>query len=446
MRIAYLRQIFPLNSTTFLMEEVASLIAAGHEVRVFADLCNFEGLHEKVIETGLFDYIRYPRPAWTWRERVTGALRFAAKLGVQPRFRRQYTRNLLRDPRRDLGRLRAAGGGALAELPDFVADALRLGNLSLALRQRTLAATSFEPDVIHCPFLYPWEARTIEALRARFPGTPVTIALRALDLHRDPRHDHEHAIRLAALSRASRLITISRYNRDHIQHADHLASLDPALRDPARVPIVHSAIDTRLFAPDPHIAKLPNQIACVARFTPMKGLHYLVLACALLAERGVDIRCVIIGDGDLRGALAALIAQRGLAARIRVIPSATQRQVREVLAHSEVFVLPCLPLFNGDRDILPNSVKEAMAMELPVVTSDTSGIDELVVDGQSGLLVPPGQPLALADAIERLLGDPGLRQRLGRAAREVVVRDFDTRGESRKLTEVFADVIANAHR
>ena len=84
---------------------------------------------------------------------------------------------------------------------------------------------------------------------------------------------------------------------------------------------------------------------------------------------------------------------------------------------ANIFVLPCIVAQNGLRDILPNALKEAMAMELPVVTSDISGIEELVEDGQSGLLVPPNNAEALADALERLLADEAMRQTMGKKGR-----------------------------
>ncbi len=424
------------------MEEVAGLLRAGHEVQVQAAVCDFAGLHDKNITMGIFDHVVYAAPHFGARDRLDKAARLLGQVALRPGFVARYRRNLLAGrsyPELFRTALRATTAGGLTTLFD---RALGLGNLSLALDQQAKATSEFVPDVIHCPFLFEWECGRLAALLERNPGTPFTVSLRALDLYLFARRDELRARRIEALRSAAKLITIARVNRDYIATSEHLDTLAPALRDPAQVPIVHSGIDPRFFAPDPRIAKRPRQIAAVARVVPMKGLHFLVLACAILRERGVDVRCVIVGEGSARPALEALIKGRGLEAHIELRPIATQHEVRQVLAESEVFALPCVVLANGDRDILPNSVKEAMAMELPVVTSDISGIDELVSDGVSGLLVPPSAPLALADRIAELLADHTLRERLGKAARAVVLEHFDSERESSKLATILEHVVA----
>lgn len=422
MRIAYLRSIFPLVSNTFIMEEVASLLALGHDVRVFADHPGLDVVHAKVHEARLFDRIEYVDPGSSG----AGALaRLAAKVALRPGTAARVARKL---PSASWSTLARAG---LERGPRSVIErTARLGNVSLALR----APSRWSPEVIHVPFLYDWEAAVAERLRAAHPGVPLVAALRAIDLHLDPTIDEGRETRLRALAKADRLVTIARFNARVIA-GDPAFDRVPARRD---VAIVHSAIDTTFFAPRPEIAKRPRQIACVARLVPPKGIQHLIVACRLLVERGHDVRCVIVGDGHLRSALVALAA--GLGDRVEFVGVADQARVRAVLAASEVFALPCTVRPNGDRDVLPNSVKEAMAMELPVVTSDISGIDELVHDGVDGVLVPPDRPGVLADAIARLFADPALRERLGRAARATIVRDFETRTEAAKLAAVLGEV------
>ena len=96
-----------------------------------------------------------------------------------------------------------------------------------------------------------------------------------------------------------------------------------------------------------------------------------------------------------------------------------------------------MPASNGKREGIPNVLKEAMACGLPVVASDISGIPELVEEGRSGLLVPPGDTAALADALQRLYDDPALRRSMGRAGRERIVDEFDLRASTRRRAELF---------
>jgi len=481
MKIAYVRQEFPKNSETFLIEEVASLLRAGHEVRVVAQRSGVTGLHARVLESRLFDHIDYEPVAPGLRAGYQHLRQFIGRVR-RDHYGAGYWRNLVPDASLATSLIEVLRSSGPRGLARALERSTRLDNLSLALDpvQRPAESPSvawatalpeafgrmakpgleafgrmakpgleafaheFVPDVIHCPFLFAWEAEKVAALSQRY-RVPHTITLRACDLYRELPESADQALRLAVLTSAARIITISRFNRDHIMRAS-----DPRSRAAAsvstQIPIVHSGIDTRRFAPDPTVRKVPNQIAAVARLVPMKGLDLLVRAVARLHQDGHQVRCIIVGEGPQRARLAALIREHRLGAYVELRGVASQTEVREILAASTLFVLPCVVDPTGDRDILPNSVKEAMAMQLPVVTSDISGIDELVRDDATGLLVPPGSVPAIASAITSLLADPARRERLGMAARAAVVCDFDSANEAAKLAIVLSEVCEAARR
>jgi glycosyltransferase involved in cell wall biosynthesis len=114
----------------------------------------------------------------------------------------------------------------------------------------------------------------------------------------------------------------------------------------------------------------------------------------------------------------------------------TQDELCDEYARADALCLPCR-LLDADRDGIPNVLVEAMACGLPVVTTDVSGIPELVRDDANGLLVGPDDPEALAGALERLRQDPALRERLTSAARETVREDFDGDALARRLARLF---------
>jgi glycosyltransferase involved in cell wall biosynthesis len=143
------------------------------------------------------------------------------------------------------------------------------------------------------------------------------------------------------------------------------------------------------------------------------------------APKPTDARCEIVGYGEEHDALAHRIESAGLGRHVRLAGKLAREQVLERYARATVFVQPSRIDADGDRDGIPNVLLEAMAMGLPVVASRVSGIPELVRDGINGALVAPDAPLALADAIERMLLQPAQAAAFGRAARAAVAEGFD---------------------
>jgi glycosyltransferase involved in cell wall biosynthesis len=163
-------------------------------------------------------------------------------------------------------------------------------------------------------------------------------------------------------------------------------------------------------------------IACVARFVPRKRHVDLIEALAQLERDGVAFEAVLAGDGPTRQQCETLIAQSGLASRVALPGSLAPAEVAELLRRSAVACLPSL--WEG----MPGFVMEAMACAVPVVAARVNGPDALVLDGETGLLVPPLEPAELASALRRLLEDPDLAERLGAAGRRRIEERFDLDG------------------
>lgn len=168
------------------------------------------------------------------------------------------------------------------------------------------------------------------------------------------------------------------------------------------------------------------RILATGRLVPKKGFEVLVDAVAQLAARGRRFRVEIAGTGPLAGALRSRVARVGLAERVVLHDRLLlQEEISGFLARGHVFCLPCVRGPDGDVDGLPLVLLEAACSGLPLVSTRLVGIPDVVEDGVTGLLVAPGDPDGLAAALERLLGDPALRARLGAAARERAVTRFD---------------------
>jgi len=196
--------------------------------------------------------------------------------------------------------------------------------------------------------------------------------------------------------------------------AEHERELGIGARScvPERSVVVHNAVDVGSFAAIPHVHELP-QIISVGRFAYPKDYPTLVDA---LARIDADYRVTLVGEGPDRPTVTTA-ARRRLAGRAELVGA--RRDVRELLAAADLFVL------SSRSEALPISVLEAMAAGLPVVATDVGGVSELVVDGETGFLVPPADAKALAQALETLLREPRLRRRFGAAARRRAEQRFD---------------------
>src|SRR5258705_226415 len=193
----------------------------------------------------------------------------------------------------------------------------------------------------------------------------------------------------------------------------------------AKLHRVYNGIDLERF-PAPRSCngdRIPR-IVSVGRLVPFKGFDDLIDACAELARRRIDFVCDIIGDGPLRETLQAKIEQLDLSSRVNLLGSLSQDAVLEKLQAAYIFALASTIDTQGATDVFPTVILEAMASARPVVSTRLAGIPELVVDGQTGMLVPPGDSTALAHALEQLLRDPELRLRFGHSGRARIEQDF----------------------
>jgi glycosyltransferase involved in cell wall biosynthesis len=193
----------------------------------------------------------------------------------------------------------------------------------------------------------------------------------------------------------------------------------------AKIHRVYNGIDLERFpAPSPVKSNATPRIVSVGRLVAFKGFADLIDACAQLARRGVNFACEIIGDGPLRDTLQAKITQLDLASRVNLLGSLSQKVVLEKLQAADVFALASTTDDKGATDVFPTVILEAMASERPVISTRLAGIPELVVDGQTGILVSPGDSNALAQPLEQLIHDPELRLRYGRAGRSRIEQHF----------------------
>ena len=263
----------------------------------------------------------------------------------------------------------------------------------------------FGVERIHAHFAR-WSTAAAAVLSA-WTGAPFGFTAHAYDLFDEP-------TRFAAKARAaSWVVTCSAYGGTEARRLAGAAA--------SKVVTIRHGLDLATWsrATSPR-SPGPLRVLAVGRLLPLKGFDVLVEAISLLAKRGVAAEARIVGDGEAAGDLAALVDARGLRDRVRLDGARSSIEVRDAMRDgADVIAVP------SRKDRLPNTIAEAFACGRPVVATPVGGIRELVEEGVTGLLVPPDDAVALADALARLAVDPNLGPKLGAAGRARVEEAFD---------------------
>jgi glycosyltransferase involved in cell wall biosynthesis len=201
-----------------------------------------------------------------------------------------------------------------------------------------------------------------------------------------------------------------------------------------RLHIIHCGVNPDLF--DPVDSNTPGQqLLYVGRLAANKGLPILLQSIASLQSSHPEITLTVVGDGEERAILEQMSLQLGLQKRVKFVGYKSQAEVRQYLQQTEIFVLPSF------AEGIPVVLMEAMAARVPVVATQIAGVSELVEDGISGYLIPPGDPISLAKRIEILLDDCQLRSRFGASGRLKIEQEFNLNQEVERLYCVMSSAL-----
>ena len=403
LRLGYILKMFPRLSETFILNEILELEKQGVEFQIFslrrpADAVFHE--HAKLVRSRI-SYL--PKGVLHEPFRV-----FLSQLHVGGRYGRYWWRAL----RNALRRVRA----------EREIDALTVFCQACCVIREM-------PELGHVHAHYANLPAKLALLINRITGISYSITTHAKDIFQgNPFSSPKMHERFC---RARFVVANSRFSAEHIRRG---------LNGNGEIHSVYNGLDLGNF---PMRQNEPGEpvILSVGRLVAKKGFSDLVTACQLLKQRGVKFTCELVGTGLLSSQLEEQINGGGLGDRVKLIGPLPQHLLRERLERAMVFTLACIQAADGDRDILPNVIKEAMAVGVPVVTTSLDGIEELIEDGSSGLLTPPGDPVALAEKIEALLANAPLRLRLALQGRKVIEERFDRRTNFARLKTLLNDAL-----
>ena len=401
--VAYIVKAWPRLSETFILNEIISLEQRGVPIRIFSVREPDAGpSHSKVAQV---------------RAKVTC-------LALGPHWREAVLANLRLFCRRP--------GRYLRLLLEVVAAKVvrhRFGPPRHFFQAGYLADILAREPVDHLHAHFASTPARVAMLAHRLSGIPYTFTAHAKDIYvSDP-----EAFRVK-LEQARAVVTCTQYNRAFLSR-----QYGP-LCD-GKVHCIYHGLDVSQFNFDlsAKVDSAEPLILSVARLVEKKGLSDLIAAADILRRRGLVFELEIIGSGPQREILKAQVKRLGLAERVRLPGAQAHETVCLAYQRASVFVLPCVIASNGDRDGVPNVLLEAMASGVPVVSTPVSGIPELVESEIDGLLVPPHDPVALAEAIDKLLASQELRQSLARAARAKVEASFSLDTSADRLLALFGE-------
>lgn len=396
MSIGYVVKRYPRYSETFIVNEILAHEAAGLDVHIFALL--------PPQDTHFQDIIARVRAPVTYLPAESGkACDWWATL-----------------------RGTACGNPAVWQRLAAVGDE----SAREVLQALVLAREIRQRGIRHLHAHFATAATTVARLAAGMTGIGYSFTAHAKDIFHE---DVTTADLRRKFADAAFAVTVSDYNKRYLH--ERLAGVA------TRIERIYNGLDlTRFPYHSPH-ARYP-QIVTVGRLVEKKGFGYLLEACGLLARRGVDFGCRIIGSGEQEAALRDQIAALDLGGHVELCGPRPQQEVITALQGAAVFAAPCVVGGDGNRDGLPTVLLEAMALGTPCVATDVTGIPEILKDGHTGLLVAQRDPQALATALERLLHAADLRVRLAEQARALMERCFDVHRNADALRALFTQAEA----
>jgi glycosyltransferase involved in cell wall biosynthesis len=417
--VAYVLKMFPRFSETFILREILELERRGVRVVTFS----MKPPNELQRQPGT---TRISGPGWTIPPlRGTGLL---VHLGC-------HLRTMMRYPRKYLDAL------AFVYQRGTRAAWTKFGVAPFIVCRARAAGV----EHIHAHFAS-GPARQAK-LASLLSGIPFSFTAHAKDLFWNG-HNHGKNNKLKKRIRlASFVVAISEYNRRFMEGLN--------FKVPRRkVVTVYNGLDLQdwpFSRPDGQPAARqagdPPLILAVGRLVPKKGFHILVEACRLLRDEGVPFRCEVVGEGPAEMRLRGLIQQYELEELVALPGAIAQDQLREnQFARAAVLVQPSVVDSDGDQDGIPTVLLEAMAVGLPVLTTPVSGIGESVVDGETGLMVTPNDPPALAAAARRVLRDPALAAHLTAGGRRLIERRFSLRNNAKVLIHLMRQAARGGER
>lgn len=400
LRIGYVLKMFPRLSETFILDELLEHERAGAGVSIFSLMYPADGrFHGRV-------------------GRLAASVEYFKSGKIEPNW--DAVQALPEAVATPLERWRPA--------IDFLRRHEVPHDLDVVLRATRIAARVRELGVEHLHAHFATGAARMAAVVGKLTGVPFSFTAHAKDIF-TARVDRRLFTELA--SAAAFVVTVSDYNRSFILEHMPDVQADKVVR-------LYNGVDLETLRPAARPgSRAERHIVSVGRLVPKKGFDHLLRALARCKACGLPFRATVAGDGPERDALERLRGELGLTEEVTFPGALAHEAVQRVLADADLVALACVPEDDGDADALPTVLLEALAMDVPVVSTRLTGVPEIVGD-EAGLLVEPGDDDAFARAILSIAGSAGATRPAPGVARARAERLFDLRTNSDTLRDLFS--------
>ena len=396
-KIGYVLKRYPRYSETFIVNEILAHEAAGLEIQIFSLMYPTDGHFQDVL----------------------GEVQSPVKYLPQDYMEASiwwYYLNKANEVLPDLFQM----------LEVFRNERFR--HVYQAIELATIVRTT---GIEHLHAHFATSATNVARMASYLSNIPYTFTAHAKDIYHQ---DIDFKDLQSKIHDASSVITVSNYN------IEHLTRMFGSDKD--KIKRVYNGLDLRKLEYRIPKNRKPH-IITIGRLVEKKGLNILVDACDILDKRGVDFHCSIIGKGELEFELIEQIKEKNLQDKVELTGALPRTQIIQKFYEASIFAAPAIVANDGNRDGLPTSILEAMALGVPCISTDVTGIPEVLKNNKTGILVPQNNSVKLANAIEKLLNDSKLSISLSENARKLIESNFDISKNSAKIREIFAQNVVS---
>lgn len=300
----------------------------------------------------------------------------------------------------------------------------------LTFRALFLAKNLKERKISHIHAHFASAATSMAMIISDLIGVPFSFTAHAYDIFRD---DVNKNLLIRKIKAAQFVRCISAYNKAYLQK--FLRNTDDKFH------VIHCGVDTKKFAPGLTRKESIFTIISVSNLIEKKGTEYLIKALKILKAEGYPFQAILVGEGPEKENLLLLTKNLNLWKEITFLGKIPHSKLPALYARSDLFILPSIISKNNDMDGIPVVLMEAMAVGIPVISTNISGIPELVKDRETGLLINQRNEKALADAIRLLMENGDLRKKLAMGGKEMVIKEFNIERIAKEIIQMFSKSI-----